>query len=467
MSDGFAREAFIAHNQQMAEGGRQLTDLGNAERMIQDYGEDLRYCASWKKWLLWDGVRWATDQTNEIYDYAKRTVRNMYQTAAFLSNDQERRLLVDHALRSESANRLRAMVEVAGWDPKIAVGPDDLDTNRWLLNVANGEIDLRTGEIHDHDRNAHITKAAPVAYDSEARCPVWEQFLYQIFGGDEELICFVQRAVGWALTGDVSEQALFILYGIGANGKSTFLNTLMQLMGDYGMQTPTETLMAKRGDQVSNDIARLRGTRYVTAIEAEQGRRLAESLIKQLTGADHMTARFLYGEFFDFIPTFKIFLATNHKPVIRGTDYAIWRRIRLIPFEVTIPCEEQDHRLGEKLIEEFPGILNWAIEGCLKWQQEGLGSVSAVKRATEVYRGEMDILASFLGECCDRRKNTMVRARDLFKAYQRWCEESNERAQSERAVGMRLQEMGMDQIRRSDGRYWIGIEVKEEHQVSY
>lgn len=160
------------------------------------------------------------------------------------------------------------------------MGPDDLDTNRWLLNVANGEIDLRTGEIHDHDRNAHITKAAPVAYDGEARCPVWEQFLYQIFGGDEELICFVQRAVGWALTGDVSEQALFILYGIGANGKSTFLNTLMQLMGDYGMQTPTETLMAKRGDQVSNDIARLRGTRYVTAIEAEQGRRLAESLIK-------------------------------------------------------------------------------------------------------------------------------------------------------------------------------------------
>lgn len=467
MSDGFAREALIAHNRQMAEGGRQLTDLGNAERMIQDYGEEIRYCAAWKKWLLWDEARWKNDQTHEIYHYAKRTVRNMYQTAAFLSNDQERRLLVDHALRSESANRLRAMVEVAGWDPAVTITPDQLDQDQWTLNVANGEIDLLTGALREHNRENLVTKVAPVCYDETARCPVWEGFIHQVFGGDEELVSFVQRAVGWALTGDVSEQALFILYGTGANGKSTFLNTLMKLMGDYGMQTPTETLMAKRGDQVSNDLARLRGTRYVTAIEAEQGRRLAESLIKQLTGADHMTARFLYGEFFDFIPTFKIFLATNHKPVIRGTDYAIWRRIRLIPFEVTIAPEKQDHRLGEKLSDEFPGILNWAIEGCLRWQQEGLGSVPAVERATEVYRGEMDILASFLGECCERHKNTMVRARDLFKAYQRWCEEANERAQSERAVGMRLQEMGMDQIRRSDGRYWIGISVKDEHQVRY
>jgi putative DNA primase/helicase len=467
MSDGFAREAFIAHNQQMAEGGRQLTDLGNAERMIQDYGEELRYCANWKKWLIWDGARWRIDQTHEVYHYAKRTVRNMYQTAAFLSNDQERRLLVDHALRSESANRLRAMVEVAGWDPEIAVTPDAMDTDQWVLNVANGQIDLRTGEIHDHDRAAHITKVAPVAYNPEATCPTWERFLYQIFSGDEELISFVQRAIGWCLTGDVSEQALFILYGTGANGKSTFLNTLMQLMGDYGMQTPTETLMAKRGDQVSNDIARLRGTRYVTAIEAEQGRRLAESLIKQLTGADHMTARFLYGEFFDFIPTFKIFLATNHKPVIRGTDYAIWRRVRMVPFETTIPTEKQDRRLGEKLCDEFAGILNWAIAGCLGWQREGLGTVHAVEQATENYRGEMDILASFVTECCEQNPNTMIRARDLFKAYQRWCEDANERAQSERAVGMRLQEMGMDRIRRSDGRYWIGITVKEEHRSPY
>ena len=245
-----------------------------------------------------------------------------------------------------------------------------------------------------------ITKLAPVNFEPDAACPRWLEFLSRIMDGNEQLIDFLQRAVGYALTGETSEQCLFIFYGSGANGKSTFLQTMSYVLGDYSMSTPTETLLVKRRGAIPNDVARLKGARFVIACEADAENRLAESLIKQMTGGDTISARFLHQEWFDFEPTHKVFFGTNHKPVIKGTDYAIWRRIRLVPFEITIPEGERDKNLPEKLKAEADGILAWAVQGCLVWQQQGLGVPEEVKAATDSYREEMDILGEFLKDRC-------------------------------------------------------------------
>jgi putative DNA primase/helicase len=260
--------------------------------------------------------------------------------------------------------------------------------------------------------------------------------------------------------GDTSEQTMFILFGSGANGKSTFLNTLMRLLGNYAMSTPTDTFMKRRNEQLSNDIARLRGTRFVTTNEVELGRKLAENLIKQVTGNDVMTARFLYGEYFDFVPTFKICMATNHKPVIQGTDNGIWRRIKLIPFTTTIAPNKQDKHLEEKLRTEGSGILNWLLEGAMRWSKEGLRTPPLIADETAEYRGEMDVIGTFLKDRCAERAGVSIKARELFRTYQEWCGENNEHASSERVLGMRLKELGVAQKRLSNGRYWLGLMLK-------
>ena len=241
--------------------------------------------------------------------------------------------------------------------------------------------------------------------------------------GNEKLIAYLQKAVGYTLTGDTSEQVLHFLYGLGANGKSTFLETIMAMLGDYAKQTSTETILVKKmTGGIPNDLAGLKGARLVSAQEVESGRRLAESLVKQLTGGDTISARFLHGEFFDFKPTFKLWISGNSKPVVRGGDYAIWRRIRLIPFTVQIPPEEQDRRLSEKLRGELPGILNWSLAGCLAWQREGLTPPEEVTAATESYRDEMDIIGQFIGERCLMGPEYKVTAKKLYAAFVEWSE---------------------------------------------
>jgi putative DNA primase/helicase len=234
----------------------------------------------------------------------------------------------------------------------------------------------------------------------------------------------------------------------------------MNLLGDYASATPTQTFMKKTGDQMTNDLARLRGTRFVTTTETDQGRRLSEPLIKQITGNDRITARFLYGEYFNFIPTFKIWMATNHKPVIKGTDHGIWRRIKLIPFTTRIEEENQDKHLEQKLIQEGSGILNWLLEGARRWSKEGLKAPRIVINATDEYRAEMDVIGDFIRERCEQKPGIYIRARELFKCYQDWCDENNERACSERFFGLRLKEIGVEQKRSNDGRYWQGIALK-------
>jgi putative DNA primase/helicase len=332
----------------------------------------------------------------------------------------------------------------------VPVRPAELDAGPWRLNVQNGTLDLRSGALHPHDRADLITRLAAVDYDPDAPAPAWHAFLERILGGDPELIAFVQRALGYALTGDTREQVLFILHGSGANGKSTLLEAVGGVMGDYALVTMVDTLMVRYGSTVPNDVARLRGARLVVAVEPEEGQRLAEGRVKQLTGGDRIAARFLRQEFFEFRPEFKLFLATNHKPDVRGTDDAIWRRVRMVPFAVRIPEAEQDKTLRDKLAAEAAGILAWLVRGCLDWQRDGLGLAPAVRAATAGYRAEMDRLAGFLEECCILRPDAQVTVKALYEAHVAWCTANGEPPLAKRTLCLRLRERGLE-VRRGTG----------------
>jgi len=439
--------------------GRALTDYGNAERLVQYHGEDLRFCHPFGKWLAWDGRRWQIDNTAEVMRRAKQTARRVYQEAADASDPAQAKELAKHAIRSEGDARLRAMIGLAESEPGVPALPEQLDADPWLFNVKNGTIDLKTGTLRPHDRGALITKIAPVTYDPTATCPAFDAFLARILPS-ENLRRFVQRSIGHSLSGDTREDVIFINFGGGNNGKTTLMQTMQALLGDYAMQTPTETLMVKRGEGVPNDVAALKGARLVAAAEAEEGKRLAESLIKQLTGGDRISARFMRAEWFSFEPTFKIWLSTNHKPIIRGTDKGIWRRVRLIPFAVTIPDTERDAALPEKLHTELPGILNWGLAGCRDWVRNGLGMPEEVKQATASYREEMDILGSWIRDCCITQVEIKASAKSLYISYKQWGESTNERVLPQRTFGMQLTERGFENKRTATGYWWHGIGLR-------
>ncbi len=419
-----------------------LTDLGNARRLVGRHGQDLRYVHTWSAWITWDQHRWQRDDFGEASRRGKDMVRSIYTEASACPDEAQRKALAQHAMRCESDSRVRALLSMAQSEPEVVARPADFDRDPWLLNVTNGTIDLRTGTLREHRREDLITKLVPVDYAPEATAPMWEAFLERIMAGNADLIAFLYRAVGYSLTGSTREQCWFLLHGKGSNGKSTLLRTLTDLLADFAVWTPAQTLLAKRGEHIENDLARLRGARLVGSIEPEGGRRLAEALVKQLTGGDPVTARFLYSEYFSFFPEFKLWFGTNHKPEIRGTDHAVWRRIRLIPFQVVIPDTEQDRNLPEKLRAEFPGILAWAVRGCLAWQKEGLGMPEAVSQATADYRASMDIIGNFLAECTVAEPGASVGATDLYKAYVAWCKQVQEQAETQRKFGEALGERG-------------------------
>jgi putative DNA primase/helicase len=437
----------------------QPTDYGNAQRLAARHRPDLRYCGPFGRWYRWDGRRWREDSDGEVMRRAKATARAMQEEALTIKNQTERQQALRFALASESHARLKAMTELAKSERGIPVTPDELDADRWLLNVQNGTLNLQSGILREHQRENLITKLAPVTYDPSAACPTWDAFLSRIMDGDAALIGFLQRITGYALTGDTSENAMFLLYGTGRNGKSTYLETVRALLGDYAKRTPAETLLATRREGAREDLARLKGARFVSASETEGGRRLAESLVKDMTGGDTLAARFLYSGTFEFKPEFKLFLATNHKPTVQGTDTGIWSRIKMIPFTVRIPDAAMDKHLGQKLLAELPGILAWAVRGRLAWQRDGLGVPEAVRAATESYRAEMDVLGQFLATCCTEASGAFVPVGDLYAAYQRWCEANGERYPfSQRGLGLRLKERGLEQGKGTGGvRVWKGL----------
>jgi putative DNA primase/helicase len=436
--------------------GYNLTDLGNSERFVRDHGGGVRYCYPWGKWLVWTGSRWERDDAGRVQRLAKETVRSIYREATDVEDEDRRKALAKHASRSEGADKIKAMLELAR--SEVPVAPDELDADPWLLNAANGTVDLQTGEIRKHRREDLLTKLAPVEYDPYAPAPTWEAFLERVLPG-EELRTFVQRAAGYSATGDTSEQVMLINHGAGNNGKSTFQEAIAAALGDYSMRAPTEMLMTKRAGGVPNDVARLKGARFVAASETEEGRRLAESLVKDLTGQDTISARFMRAEWFDFRPTHKLWLSTNHKPEIRGTDNAIWRRIRLVPWAVAIPPAERDRKLAEKLRGELPGVLAWIVRGCIEWRHEGLQAPAEVRKATAGYRSEMDVLGDFLADRCFRGERLQVGKDELYKAYQMWSEDAGERTETKRKFGMLLKERGIEDGRNSERtrRIWKGI----------
>jgi putative DNA primase/helicase len=444
------------------------TDLGNARRLVAQHGTDLRYIHPWKTWLVWDGRRWAEDTTGEVVRRVKQAQAELYRTTAdaicklgHVGDDEERKrqlaalnATLKHALKWEDSHRVAACLELARSEPGIPALPNELDRDPWALNVLNGTIDLKTGQLRPHQRADLMTKLAPVDYDPAAKCPLWDRSLDRWMGGNRELVTYVQRLVGYSLTGDVSEQVLWFFHGAGANGKSTFLSTILAMHGDYGMQAVPDLLMAKRHESHPTERADLFGKRLVATIETEEGKRMAEALMKQLTGGDKVRARRMRQDHFEFDPMHKIILAANHKPVIRGTDLAVWRRIKLVPFNETIPDEEKDKALPEKLKAELPGILAWAVQGCLDWRQYGMGEPDEVRQATAEYQGEQDTIASFLAECCTLRPEAKAKASALYEAYGQW---SGDRYTTQPAFNERLRGKGFNTKREATGCFWLGI----------
>jgi putative DNA primase/helicase len=400
------------------------------------------------------------DDRGAIVRLAKDAARAIFEEAKEVPDEAAAKRLGKWAGDSLSESKLRAMISLAQSEPGVPILPEEMDTSKDLLNVLNGTIDLRTGELREHRREDLITKLAPVEYRPDAKAPTWARTLERVLPAPE-VRAFFKRLCGYALTGSVSEQVLPVLYGTGANGKSTVLNALLAVLGDYGMQAAPDLLVAKKGSHPT-ELADLFGMRFVASIEVEDGSRLAESLVKQLTGGDRVKARRMRQDFWEFEPTHKVLMACNHKPQVRGTDNAIWRRIRLVPFTETIPHAEQDGNLPNKLRAEAAGILAWAVEGCLEWRREGLQAPEEVRQATGAYRAEMDVLGAFLHECCELGAGHNEAAKDLYAAYSRWCEEGGERPETKRKFGSRLTERGGFERYRggSDGGHrWRGAQL--------
>lgn len=441
-----------------------LTDMGNAERFIDQHAHVLRYVADLGHWVRWDGKRWEQTDDKVAQGLARHTAREMLREV--YESPEERRPFIrkwQHA--SEARRALESMAALAKTFEQIRIKAGQLDADPMLLNVQNGTIDLRTGALRAHVQSDQITKISPVAFDSAAACPTWDRFLERILPS-EALRAHLKRCIGYSLTGHVSEQVLFFAHGHGSNGKSTFLTTLQHVLGEYARQGSPDLLLASHNDPHPTSKAALKGARFVVCSEVEQGRTFAETTVKELTGGDVISARFMRENFFDFNPTHKIFLAANHKPKVRGTDHAIWRRIRLIPFYATITEAEKDPALKDKLKAEASGILAWAVRGCLEWQRDGLGTSPEVLEATQGYREDQDLIAQFITDVLEAVPTGFVSSAELYRSYEKWCIDAGEKAWSGRALSNALIERGYVARKLQQVRGFGGLKVRQQSRAS-
>lgn len=442
------------------------TDLGNAERLVSRHGLNLRYCHPWKKWLVWDGKRWKLDSAATVRFKARKTVRAILNEIRTIGDIDERKSLFNWQISSEKRDRIAAFIYLTEAEEGIPVQPDDLDQHPWLLNCFNGTLDLKTLMLHEHRREDLITQLCPVPYVWDAECPLWIATLDKIFAKNQDMVGFVQRLFGYCLTGTTTEQILPILYGTGSNGKSTILNVLMTMIGtDYTMKAMSDLLMVKRNDAHPTDKMDLFGKRLVVAIETEEGARMDEPLIKELTGSDKIRGRRMREDSWEFDPTHKVLLCTNHKPVIKGTDHAIWRRPRLIPFNVKITDADADLDMPTKLLGELPGILAWCVQGLRDWQENGLNPPSEVILATEEYRKEEDILGAFLDENCTVMPGLSAKAIAIYSRFCKWAGKANHPIVNQTRFGKAMTERGFSRSKEGTIQYnGIGLclEVVED-----
>lgn len=456
-----------------------LNDLGNSRLLVQLHGKDLRWCGAMpgSGWMVWDKSRWKPDDTKlvtrlasqlgaEWRDRAPPEIEdNIGLDERAVALQKRRKAMLKHADRTESAAGIRAAVELATAHPEIAVPKDVWDKDLWKFNTPDRTYDLDKMRSSRPAQGDYITRCARVGAD-KSDCPTWKRFLLAIMGGDEELVSFLQRAVGYSLSGSIQEQKMFICYGKGANGKSTFMDTISYILGDYATTTPVDTFVNRREGSIPNDLAALAGVRLVTCSEGTEGGVLEEGLIKLVTGGDPIAARFLGKEFFHFIPAFKLWFLTNHKPIIKGSDEGVWRRPLLIPFTVTIPKEQRNRDLPQILRREACGVMQWALEGLKEWRRIGLAPPVVVTDATEAYREEMDVLADFLSDCCDVDENGVQASRasnkEVYARYCTWAKEQGLRQQSHRWLSRSLVDRGyvQDPSRKEGQRWWLGFSLK-------
>lgn len=445
-------------------------DTGNAERFLDRYGKIAKYSYIDKKWYLYNGSYWEMDTTGEIYKLIDAVIQDMKNEKIVIPDDvdDEEKFIKEwekfkktsrsHRSKDNLEKEIRHHIDVLH---------DEFDHEDMLLNTKSGYVDLTTGVLHDHDREKMFSKETNSEYTDNIDCPEWTKFLDQIFDHDEEMIHFIQKAVGYSLTGSVEEQVMFILLGNGRNGKSVFINTLNSMFGSYAKTMNVSSVMIRNNSGGANsDIARLEGARLVISSEANEGSRLDESLIKQITGGDTVVARYQYGSEFEFNPKFKLWMATNHKPLIRGTDDGIWRRIILIPFKVQIPKEKVDKKLESKLKHELPGILNWAVQGAIDWQTEGLNLPQSVADATNGYRKEMDIIELFVSDNCEVGSDYQAPAAQLYQLYKTWASTNNEYVMSKNKFGEEMKKK-FEKKHKKIGNVYLGLRVKQDSRLEF
>jgi len=439
--------------------GALMTDVGNAARLGERFGDRIRFSYGPQQWLLWDGRRWKTDERGTIVKYCKQTALSILNEAKRVIGETQSRMLA-WATTSQRRERLTAMAALA--QPELGVGPDQLDADPWLLNCLNGTIDLRTAVLRPHDPGDLITKLAPVEFDPNAKCPRFDQFLTEIFGEDVSMIDFIQRVHGYALTGDVREQYLFIYFGEGNNGKNVLLDTISEAMGDYGCEAPPDLLTVRKYPEHPTEIADLLGIRLAIASETEREAELRLQLIKRLTGNARLKARRMRQDFFEFPRTHKLIMVTNNRPVVREDTEATWRRLRIVPFNFIIPPKDRDPLLSERLRAELPGILAWMVRGCVDWLRGGLTEPPAVIAATAAYRNEANTFEDFLRECCTLEGGAMVLTGDFHVAYTNWCASRRCIPLGAKALSTALQKRdclpGKDRGRRC----WVGLRLQIE-----
>ena len=443
-----------------------LDDIGLAQRVKARFGHLLRWSHPEKTFYVFDGTKWSRDNRCHVWQYVTDTITALHEEALPGRTTREIQELEKALGKYRSQKHARSVVEVLKTLPGIPVVPTDFDNDPYLFSTGNAAIELgRHGVIRSLRPGDLTTKSGGVAYEQNATAPIWEKFLEEIMEGDSELVTFLKRYLGYCLSGETSQHVFPVFYGTGRNGKSVFMNVVQRVLGDYALPVPQEAVMSRRRNAgaATPEIAQLKGVRFAVVNETDDGKRLNEGQVKAITGGDKITARPLYSQQITFWPQFKVGVMTNYKPRITGSDNGIWRRMLLIPFNYTVPAEEVDPYLEQKLLAEGSGILNWMLEGYREFRYSGLGIPEAVREATKEYRFEEDIVQEFIEERCRTGRHLEVKKSTLFQAYQTYCKDVDEHSRSKRAFGDQLRQLGYEDTRYTGGRVWLGIGVDPRH----